>query len=205
MTDASTTSLYENDQSDFTESSVPPNFADNSYYDNLSITDYDGVNVIYVGYIGIHSGEQLYVYGYTNRLFQKDCEEYRKEFDEVTMVYIYRTDNNAQIIDKFRVELAFKKLNRKLIINNKEYTDLFVPEKDSSYRSVIDILDETRIRYPLPALTELRDTYRDLQKDFKYKLLKKNHEIKLLKKDHEIELLEMKIQLLTLQLELQTK
>ncbi len=105
-----------------------------SFYETHNVTDYDEQNVVYLGVIGTCEGGYLVKYGRSSRVFK--------------MVFIMQTDNNISSETSFGNLITTKKLNRKMIFNGKERTELFVTNEFFTLNNAINAFTEivTRIQ-----------------------------------------------------------
>jgi len=64
------------------------------FYDDHDLYEYDGCNVCYMAYIGVHDNNPLFKYGITFDYYRREYQEHRKTFDTFQLLYLRQTDNN---------------------------------------------------------------------------------------------------------------
>ena len=182
---------------------IMPNF-----YETNLISDYDNKNVIYIGDIGVQNNEQLYKFGKTSNIFTRDYNQHKKTFDKFDIIHIVECDNKDTVEQLFKKELTSKQLLRDLTINQKKQTELFATTNAYNINSIINMLKELVIKYPLQAIADKDREHKEIilkneyDKDLlieREKTKQKELELKIKIEDRKTKELELKI------LELSTK
>jgi anti-repressor protein len=120
-----------------------------SFYETHNVTDYDEQNVVYLGVIGTCEGGYLVKYGRSSRVFKRDFEEHQVTFGkQFTMVFIMKTDNNIRSETQFGNLITTRKLNREMIFNGKERTELFVTNEFFTLNNAINAFTEIVTKNP---------------------------------------------------------
>jgi hypothetical protein len=120
-----------------------------SFYETHNVTDYDEQNVVYLGVIGTCEGGYLVKYGRSSRVFKRDFDEHQITFgNQFKMVFIMQTDNNILSETQFGNLITTKKLNRKMIFNGKERTELFVTNEFFTLNNAINAFAEIVTKNP---------------------------------------------------------
>ena len=78
------------------------------------ISEFDGKNTLYIGYVGNFNEEQIFKFGISERIFQRTIVEHTKTFGTFQLLYLRESDNNKQIEDLFCKELICKNIYRKI-------------------------------------------------------------------------------------------
>jgi hypothetical protein len=111
-----------------------------NYFNNNEyvLSDYEDKHTIYVGYIGsrgaclestkscgVYNGEHIFKFGRSYRVIKRCFDEHKNFFGTFEFVRIFECIDKEYIEQKFKNNLKELKLNRKLIINNQNTTELF--------------------------------------------------------------------------------
>lgn len=118
-----------------TEASV-----DNFYKDN-DLYKYNNKNVVYIAYVGEINKEHIYKYGISGKIFEREFNAHRKNFDQFEMKTIKITDNKDIVEDIFEKEMLIRNIHRSLIINSKRQTELFTINKYYSFDYILRLLN----------------------------------------------------------------
>jgi hypothetical protein len=102
----------------------------NTFYKANDLYKYDNKNVVYLAYIGRYDNEDIYKYGKSVKLFQREYKAHVKNFELFEMQHVYITDNKDIVEEIFKKELLIRNMNRSLTIYNKKQTELFATSGD---------------------------------------------------------------------------
>ncbi len=100
------------------------------FYKANDLYKYDNKNVVYLAYIGRYNNEDIYKYGKSVKLFQREYKAHIKTFEIFEMQHVYITDNKDIIEEIFKKELLIRNLNRTMLIQKKKQTELFATSDD---------------------------------------------------------------------------
>ena len=103
------------------------------FYKKNDLYKFNNKNVIYIADVGKYNGEQIYKYGISGKIFEREYNAHRKNFDHFDMKIIKVTDNKDIIEDLFEKELMIRNLHKSLVINNKKQTELFTINENYSF------------------------------------------------------------------------
>jgi hypothetical protein len=96
-----------------------------TFYKCNDLYKYNNKNVVYIADVGTYNNERIYKYGISGKVFDREYNAHRKNFDHFDMKIIKITDNKDIIEELFEKELQIRNVHRSLIINNKKQTELF--------------------------------------------------------------------------------
>jgi hypothetical protein len=128
-----------------------------SFYRKNDITRFDNKNVIYVAYVGLYKKQEIYKYGKSVSVYDREYLKHRKAFTEFEMRHIKITDNKDIIEDLFEKELKIRNLHRSIVINNKKQTELFTINNDYDYDYIIKLLNRLIRTNPSYEVKKLQD------------------------------------------------
>jgi hypothetical protein len=128
-----------------------------SFYRKNDITKFDNKNVLYVAYVGMHKNQELYKYGKSVSIYEREYLKHRKSFNVFEMRYIKITDNKDIIEKLFEKELKIRNLHTSLLIKNKKQTELFSLSTDYTYKYMIRMLNRLIKNNPSHEVKELQD------------------------------------------------
>ena len=94
-----------------------------SYYDENTIYQFKGKNVMYVAYLEIVNEVPMYKFGKTDEIYRR-YKEHLKTIPNFTIIYIEETDNKDEVEDLFKTELSAKSLLQKYKFEKKLTTDI---------------------------------------------------------------------------------
>lgn len=134
-----------------------------SIYRTASITKFDGKNVIYLAYVGVHHGTDLYKYGKSSNVYNREMTAHRKTFQPCfEMRGIYETNYKDQVETLLEKELKIRDLHRSYEINGKRQTELFVSTEEYDFPYIetlvkdiiydFDCKDANKLKIELEAL-----------------------------------------------------
>lgn len=103
------------------------------FYKKNDLYKFNNKNVIYIADVGKYNGEQIYKYGISGKIFEREYNAHRKNFDHFDMKIIKVTDNKDIIEDLFEKELMIRNLHKSIVINNKKQTELFTINENYSF------------------------------------------------------------------------
>lgn len=99
------------------------------------LSKFDNTNVIYIAYIGNYNNKNMYKYGKSTNIYNREFLSHRKKFEKFDMVNIYKTNFKDEVESSFKKELKIRDIYSPMIIGNKKYTELFfeTPEYNLKY------------------------------------------------------------------------
>lgn len=103
------------------------------FYKKNDLYKFNNKNVVYIADVGKYKNEHIYKYGISGKIFEREYNAHRKNFDNFDMKVIKITDNKDIIEDLFEKELMIRNLHRSIIINNKKQTELFTINENYSF------------------------------------------------------------------------
>lgn len=104
-----------------------------SFYKTNDLFKFHNKNVVYLAYVGKHNNKDIFKYGVSCNIYQREYTQHRKQFTDFQMCWIKRTCNMARAEDLFEKELKIRDLHRTMVIKNKRQTELFSPSDEYSY------------------------------------------------------------------------
>lgn len=104
-----------------------------SFYLKNDLFRYHNKNVVYLAYVGKYNDRDVFKYGVSTNVYNREYLQHRKQFDEFQMCWIKKTCNMAQAEDLFEKELKIRNLHLTMAINSKRQTELFSPTDDYSF------------------------------------------------------------------------
>lgn len=96
-----------------------------SFYTDNDLYKYNNKNVMYIAYVGEINNEHIYKYGISGKVYEREYNSHRQNFDLFEMKIIKITDNKDVIEDIFEKEMLIRNIHRSIIINSKKQTELF--------------------------------------------------------------------------------
>lgn len=111
-----------------------------SFYRANDLYKFDNKNVIYVAYVGQIKDEHIYKYGKSCKLYEREYNAHRRNFDTFEMKLVKITDNKDIVEDIFAKELQIRNMKRSLVINDKRQTELFAVNEDYDFNYVCKVL-----------------------------------------------------------------
>jgi hypothetical protein len=112
------------------------------FYDDHDLYEYDGCNVCYIAFIGVHDGIPLFKYGITFDYYRKEYQEHRKTFDTFQLLYLRQTDNNHAIEGLFTNECKIKNIHVEKEFKGKNRKELFTVNESHSFERMRMIMDK---------------------------------------------------------------
>lgn len=165
------------------------------FYDDHDLYEYDGCNVCYMAYIGVHDGIPLFKYGITFDYYRREYQEHRKTFDTFQLLYLRQTDNNHIIEGLFTKECKSKDIYVQKEFKGKNRTELFTVNESQSFERMRMIMDKLIEQNPTKEhqkyekeIQRLRQEKDELNKDYKHTielLTEKTERIQALQNDKE--------------------
>jgi prophage antirepressor-like protein len=178
-----------------------------SLYTDKMITDYEKKNVVYIAYVGNYNNEEIFKYGISGDIFNREYKQHRKLFDKFEMILIEETDNNATIETMFGKNLKILNLHRQLTVNNKNQTELFTTTQQYPIGKILKMINELIKNNELKAITDAKNN--SILKEKEYELEIKKEETRQKEIEHttrqkeiELELKKEEIRLKEIELEL---
>lgn len=111
-----------------------------SFYTHNDLYKFDNKNVIYIAYVGNINSEPIYKYGKSAKLFEREYNAHRKNFDTFQMQCVKITDNKDIVEDLFEKELLIRDIHRQIVINSKRQTELFTTTDNYNFSYIIKML-----------------------------------------------------------------
>ena len=118
------------------------------FYEDHDLYEYDGCNVCYMAFIGVHDGLPLFKYGITFDYYRREYQEHRKTFDIFQLIYLRQTDNNHVIEGLFTKECKSKDLYVQKEFKGKNRTELFTVNESHSLERMKMIMDRLIEQHP---------------------------------------------------------
>ena len=145
------------------------------FYDDHDLYEYDGCNVCYMAYIGIHNNVPLFKYGITFDYYRREYQEHRKTFDTFQLLYLRQTDNNHIIESLFTKECKSKDIYVQKEFKGKNRTELFTVNESQSFERMRMIMDKLIEQNPTKEhqkyekeIQRLQQEKEELNKDYKH-------------------------------------
>lgn len=104
-----------------------------TFYKKNDLYKFNNKNVIYIADVGKYNDEPIYKYGISGKIFEREYNVHRKNFEHFDMKVIKITDNKDVIEDLFEKELMIRNLHRTIVINDKKQTELFTINEQYSF------------------------------------------------------------------------
>lgn len=137
-----------------------------SFYIENNISEFIGLNVVYLGIIGIYNGI-LIKFGKSNRVFDRDYKEHKKTFgDQFKIICVIHTDNNTVIEKIFKQLIKSKGNSIDLQFNGKTQKELFTTTQMFTINDAINELEKIAESNPLKAIKDRDDKIKELS--YKY-------------------------------------
>lgn len=114
-----------------------------TFYKAHDLYKFDNKNVVYMAYVGNIDGEDIFKYGKTSKLYDREFKAHRKTFDRFDMHTVKITDNKDIVEEIFEKELLIRNIHRTITINSKRQTELFTTSGEYNLEYVTNLL--TRI------------------------------------------------------------
>jgi len=126
------------------------------FYDDHDLYEYDGCNVCYIAYIGVHDCLPLFKFGISFDYYRREYQEHRKTFDTFKLVYLRHADNNHTIEDMFKKECKSKDVYIQKEFKGKNRTELFTVNELHSFERMRMIMDKLIELNPTRAFQKYR-------------------------------------------------
>jgi len=147
------------------------------FYDDHDLYEYDGCNVCYMAYIGVHDGIPLFKYGITFDYYRREYQEHRKTFDTFQLLYLRQTDNNHIIESLFTKECKSKDIYVQKEFKGKNRTELFTVNESQSFERMRMIMDKLIEQNPTKEhqkyekeIQRLQQEKEELNKNYKHQI-----------------------------------
>lgn len=111
-----------------------------SFYKANDLYKFDHKNVVYMAYVGNVNGEEMFKYGKTCKLFEREYNAHRKNFERFDMHCVKITDNKDVVEELFEKELQIRNVHRTAIIKTKRQTELFTITEDYPLEYITNLL-----------------------------------------------------------------
>lgn len=114
-----------------------------SFFDSNDISNYKKCNVVYIGVVGISENRILGKYGKTGDI-KKRLSEHKADFGEnFKLIFVGKTNNNGVVENEFRDYIKSKGLEKKMVFNSENKTELFLTRNDFT----LETAKETMINF----------------------------------------------------------
>jgi|SRR3989344_7904344 len=134
-----------------------------NYWEKNNITDYDNMNVIYLGVIGIYNNGLLIKYGMSSYI-QNRIKDHNKTFGEqFKIIYCSKCDNNNIVEKLFEQIVRSKKISVELEFGNKNQTELFTTNNEFKVSNAIEIINKLIEENPLKVIEEKDNKIKELE------------------------------------------
>ena len=147
------------------------------FYDDHDLYEYDGCNVCYMAYIGVHDGIPLFKYGITFDYYGREYQEHRKTFDTFQLLYLRLTDNNHAIEGLFTNECKIKNIHVEKEFKGKNRKELFTINESHSLERMKMIMDKLIEQNPTKEhekykreIQRLQTEKEELKKEYTHKI-----------------------------------
>lgn len=112
-----------------------------TFYKENDLYRFDNKNVIYIAYVGCINNEQIFKYGKSAKLFQREFQSHRNNFNTFDMRLVKITDNKDVVEELFEKELLIRNIHRNLVINSKRQTELFTVTEEYNIEYIRKLLN----------------------------------------------------------------
>ena len=138
------------------------------FYNDHTLAKYDKKNVLYMADIGIIENEQMYKFGKTSKLYERDFKQHRKTFDKFDLIDVMITDNKDVVEDMFKRELEVRNLLKRIKIKNRYQTELFITSDEYSIQYIIQLFHKVIEDNPSYEVKELQKQLDFYKKELEY-------------------------------------
>lgn len=111
------------------------------FYKKHDLYKFDNKNVIYIAYVGNVDGEEIYKYGKTSKLYEREYNAHRKNFERFDMQVVKITDNKDVVEELFTKELHIRNIHRKMSIKTMTQTELFTTTDEFTFPYITRMLN----------------------------------------------------------------
>lgn len=118
------------------------------FYDDHDLYEYDGCNVCYIAYIGVHDNLPLFKYGISFDYYRREYQEHRKLFDTFQLLYLRHADNNHTVESLFTKECKSKDVYIKKEFKGKNQVELFTINEHHTFERMRMIMDKLIEQHP---------------------------------------------------------
>jgi hypothetical protein len=137
----------------------------NFFEENL-MSIYDHKRVLYIGFIGVYKGEEIFKYGRTFGVFKRAMIDHIKTYNIFKIVEIFECLNYEVIEKLFGKEMMVLDTHRKIKINGRLRTELFTTTKEIGLTKIREKMCELIKYFPINKDKELADSeYKLLQEE----------------------------------------
>lgn len=149
-----------------------------SFYNENDISDFNDMNVDYIGVIGFYNNEILMKYGMSGDVYRREFKEHKNTYGEqFKIIFVGISDNNKKVEDKFKMNIKSKNLDVMLPFKGKQREELFTTGPNFSIDDVKGLMQKLIDENPLQSLKNKDDQIKEL----KYKM--KNEESLVIEKE----------------------
>lgn len=139
-----------------------------SFYKEHDLHKYDNKNVIYVAYIGNINNEPTYKYGKSAKLYEREYNAHRKNFDIFEMNYVRITDNKDVVEEIIEKEFKIRNIYRCHVINSKRQTELFTINEQYDLEYVLKLVNRVVKNNPSHEVQVLKEKLKKMHTKLKY-------------------------------------
>jgi 3-methyladenine DNA glycosylase Tag len=138
-----------------------------SFYKSNDLYKFNNKNVVYIADVGKYNNEHIFKYGISGKVFDREYNAHRKNFDYFDMKVIKITDNKDIIEELFEKELLIRNVHRSLIINKKKQTELFTINENYSFSYFQKLLNRLVKNNPSYEVSNCKKKIIDLEMQIK--------------------------------------
>lgn len=132
----------------------PKNLDLKFFYDENTISDFDGKAVLYIAHVGRYDGIYYFKYGLSRSIYQREYKQHRKQFETFKLLFIGECDNCEKVEELFEHELKVRKLHFGLTIKEKPQTELFASTTKFPLDFFIGVMKKLIDGHKLPVIKE---------------------------------------------------
>ncbi len=137
-----------------------------SFYKKNDLYKYDNKNVVYLAYVGVVNGEDMFKYGKTSQLYEREYKAHRKNFEFFEMQHVKITDNKDIVEDLFEKELQMRNIHRKITIKSMKQTELFTVTEEYDFEYIKKMLNRIVKNNPSYEVSVLKRKLEKLQSEY---------------------------------------
>jgi len=123
--------------------------------ETTTLSEYDKVNVFYIGYVGLYDNIKIYKYGVTANIYRR-IEEHKDDYNTFELLYITKVNNLTETENIFKSEMKSRQLNIELELNGKNRKELCRTSPKYDIDSIIEISKDLK-RNNLHHIVDLKD------------------------------------------------
>ena len=104
-----------------------------NFYRNAALFKHDYKNVVYIAHVGKYKNQDLFKYGKSTDVYQREYNAHRLNFESFNMLHIANTNYKDIVETTFERELKIRDVHVSLEIKNKRQTELFITNDTYSF------------------------------------------------------------------------